>query len=250
MSVDRQHHPGVLLLTINRPAQGNSLDMACMRDIGQALADAQDDDSIRCIVLTGAGERAFCSGMDLKSFAAGGIDIDDGRTGLEIFTHKIYPKPIIAAVNGTAVGGGFELILACDLAVTAEHAKFALTEVKYGFVAAGGGTRLPRRIPLAIALELGLTGSFIDAHRAYELGLVNRVVASSQVVTEALALASRIAANGPLALRVTKQLMMEEVGAGPWERIIELCTPVFHSEDAKEGARAFAEKRTPVWKNR
>jgi enoyl-CoA hydratase len=250
MSIERERHDNVLLLTINRPAQGNSLDMECMQDIGDALAEARDDDGIRCIVLTGVGNRAFCSGMDMKSFATGGIDFESGVTGLEIFTQKIYPKPIVAAVNGTAVGGGFELMLACDLAVAADHAKFGLTEVRFGFVAAGGGTRLPRRIPLAIALEMGLTGSTVDARRVLELGLVNRVVPGPQVVGETLALATRIAANGPMALRVTKQLMMEEIGEGPWARIRESCNPVFRSEDAREGALAFAEKRTPVWKNR
>lgn len=251
MSILQERQDGILLLTINRPAQRNALDLDCMRAIGEALAATRDDGAVRCVVLTGAGDRAFCAGMDLKSFAAGQIDIETSQqTGLEIFTQQIYPKPIIAAVNGTALGGGFELMLACDLAVAADHALFGLPEVRFGLVAAGGGTRLPRRIPLAIALEMGLTGATIDARRAAELGLVNRVVPGAQVRDEALALAARIAANGPLALQATKRLMMEEIGDGPWAHIAQTSTPVFTSEDAKEGARAFAEKRPPVWRGR
>lgn len=250
MSLERELHGPVLLLTINRPAQRNALDPATMAAIGAALAEAEQDPAIRCIVFTGAGDRAFCAGMDLKAFAQGGMDLKDGKTGLEIFTQEIYPKPIVAAVNGSAVGGGFELMLACDLVVAADHAVFGTPEVKVGLFAAGGGTRLPRRIPLAIALELGLTGDLIDAGRAQALGLVNRVVPGARVLDEALALATRIAANAPLGLAVTKRLMMEELGAGPWAEITQTCLSLMQSEDAREGAAAFAGKRPPVWKGR
>lgn len=247
MGIERELHGNILLLTINRPAQRNALNPDVMRGLGAAMAAAEQDDNIRCIVLTGAGDRAFCAGMDLKAFSAGEIDIEHGVSGMEIFTQQIYPKPIVAAVNGSALGGGFELMLACDLAVASEQAKFGLAEVKSGLVAAGGGSRLPRRIPLAIALEMGLTGDLIDARRAYELGLVNRVVAADQVLAQALALAGRIAANAPLALAVTKRLMMEETGSGDWAHIMACCKPVFASDDAREGALAFAQRRAPVW---
>jgi enoyl-CoA hydratase len=173
--------------------------------------------------------------------------IDESRPGLEVFTGRVYPKPIIAAVNGTAVAGGFELVLACDLAVVADHAKFGLPEVKRGLVAAGGGTNLPRRIPLALALELALTGETFDAARALELGLVNRVVPGDRVLDEALALAGLIARNGPLALRVTKELMLAQAQGAGRDEIGAATAGVFASADAKEGATAFAEKREPRW---
>jgi enoyl-CoA hydratase len=167
---------------------------------------------------------------------------------------RTYPKPLIAAVNGPAVAGGFELVLACDIVVAAEHATFGLPEVKRGLVAAGGGAiLLPGRLPLAVALEFGLTGDAIDAARAYNLGLVNRVVPTDQVLETALALAEVIVANGPLAVRVTKQLMLEAAGgndAALRQRANELVAPVFASVDAREGATAFAEKRPPRWTGR
>jgi enoyl-CoA hydratase len=250
MSVQQRRQGNVLVVTINRPEQRNAFDAATIMGLGEAFSDAEGDDGVRCIVLTGAGDRAFCAGMDLKAFAAGKMALDPGRPGLEIFTRRIYPKPVIAAVNGAAVAGGFELMMACDLVVAADHAMLGIAEVKRGLIAAGGGTRLPRRIPIAIALEMGLTGDLIDARRAFELGLVNRVVPRERVLDEALALASRVAANGPLALTVTKQLMREEIGVGDWEHIRDVVAPVFASEDAREGASAFAEKRAPRWKSR
>ncbi|MFJ8816447.1 crotonase/enoyl-CoA hydratase family protein [Amycolatopsis thermoflava] len=247
MSVLVERHDAVTVVTINRPEARNALDAETMAGIGEALVAAEQDDDVRAVVLTGAGDRAFCAGMDLRAFAAGGAVVDESRPGLEVFTERVYPKPVIAAVNGTAVAGGFELVLACDLAVVADHAKFGLPEVKRGLVAAGGGTNLPRRIPLALALELALTGETFDAARAAELGLVNRVVPGDQVLGEALALAATIARNGPLALRVTKELMLAQAqGAGRAE-IAAATAPVFASADAKEGAIAFAEKREPRW---
>jgi enoyl-CoA hydratase len=185
--------------------------------------------------------------MDLRAFAAGGAVIDESRPGLEVFTQRVYPKPIIAAVNGTAVAGGFELVLACDLAVVADHAKFGLPEVRRGLIAAGGGTNLPRRIPLALALELALTGDTIDAERALRLGLVNRIAPGDQVLAQALDLAATIARNGPLAVRVTKELMLAQAAGAGQDEIAAAAAQVFASADAKEGAVAFAEKREPRW---
>ncbi len=250
MSVLQERHGAVLVVTINRPDQRNALDADTIAGIGEAFSAAETDDAVRVLVLTGAGEKAFCAGMDLKAFAAGKARRDPTRPSTDVFTRRIYPKPIIAAANGTAVAGGFELMMACDLVVASDHAMFGIAEVKRGLVAAGGGTRLPRRIPLAVALEMGLTGDLIDARRAFELGLINRVVAKERVMEEALALAGRIAQNGPLALAATKQLMREEVGLGDWDHIWKVVTPVFESEDAREGASAFAEKRAAQWKGR
>lgn len=250
MSVLQERHDGVLVVTISRPEQRNALDADTIAGIGEAFAAAETDDGVRVVVLTGAGDKAFCAGMDLKAFAAGKARRDPNRPSTDVFTRRIYPKPIIAAANGTAVAGGFELMMACDLVVANEHAMFGIAEVKRGLVAAGGGTRLPRRIPLAVALEMGLTGDLIDAPRAYALGLVNRVVAKERVLEEAMTLARSIAKNGPLALAATKRLMREEVGPGDWEHIWNVVTPVFDSEDAREGAQAFADKRAARWKGR
>lgn len=251
MTVDIERLGAVTVITINRPERRNAFDAPTVAGIGRALVDARQDDAVRAIVLTGAGERAFCSGMDLRAFAEGGMSPDDlPRPGLDVLLEQVYPKPLIAAVNGAAVAGGFEIVLACDLVVAAEHAVFAIPEVKRGLVAAGGGTRLPRRIPLPIALELGLTGDSLDATRARELGLVNRVVPAAELRSTALALAETVAANGPLAVAATKQLMWDEAAGLPLAEILVRTKPVFESEDAREGAVAFAERRSPVWSNR
>jgi enoyl-CoA hydratase len=247
MTVLVERHDAVTVVTINRPEARNALDAETMAGIGEALVAAEHDSAVGAVVLTGAGDRAFCAGMDLRAFAAGGEMIDKSRPGLEVFTERVYPKPIVAAVNGTAVAGGFELMLACDLAVVAEHAKFGLPEVKRGLVAAGGGTNLPRRIPLALALELALTGETVDAEQVLRLGLVNRVVPGDRVLAEALALAGTIARNGPLAVKVTKELMVAQARGAARDEIAAAAGPVFASADAKEGAMAFSEKREPRW---
>ncbi len=247
MSVDVEIRDGVMILTLNRPEAANSLNAAVGKGLVDALTAAADDPNVRSIIVTGAGEKIFCAGMDLKAFAAG-EDMSMVAAGLNILTS--CTKPIIAAVNGHALAGGFEVVMKCDLVVAAENARFGIPEVKRGLVAAGGGTRLPRRIPLQVALEMGLTGEPISAERARELGLVNRVVPAADVISTALGLAALINANGPLAVQATKQLMIEEIGPDTAAHVGKVTASVFMSEDAREGATAFAEKRAPVWKGR
>lgn len=237
----------VLVLTLNRPEAGNALNGALSAALSEQLAAATDDPEVRAVVLTGAGEKIFCAGMDLKAFAAGE---DLGRIGLGFSALRSFRKPIIAAVNGHALAGGFEVVMACDLVVAVETARFGIPEVKRGLFAAGGGVRLPSRIPLTIALEMGLTGDPIDAARAATLGLINQVVPAGELMTAAMALAGRVTANGPLAVQATKRLMLDEVGAGNPALLGELQAEVFASEDAREGAIAFAQKRAPEWKGR
>jgi len=251
MTVDVERIGAVTVVTINRPERRNALDPETMSGIGRALVAAEQDDAVRAVVLTGAGDKAFCAGMDLRAFAEGGISPDDlPKPGLDVLVERIYPKPVVAAVNGAALAGGFEIMLACDLVVAADHAMFGIPEVKRGLVAAGGGTRLPRRLPLAIALELGLTGDPVDAARARQLGLVNRVVPAAELRQAAIALAETVAANGPLAVAATKQLMWTEAAGMSIDEIGARTKPVFESEDAREGALAFAQRRPPVWRNR
>ena len=225
---------------------------AVAHGIEAALDDVENDPSVRVVVLTGTGD-VFSAGADLKMVAAGDwgsrIHHQAGRVRRD-HDHD-FPKPIIAAVNGTAVAGGFEIALACDLIVAADSAWFGLFEVKRGLFAGGGGLiRLPRRVPLALAMELAIVGSTIDAARAYSVGLVNRVVPAADVVETAIGLAEEIAANSPLAVRKTRQMVRE---AGDlteqegWKRSAELSREVYASPDSIEGARAFAEKRAPVW---
>ncbi len=203
-------------------------------------------------VLTGAGG-TFCAGMDLKAFLTGEVPVIEGR-GLAGVTERPPRKPLVAAVEGWALAGGFEIMLACDLVVAARTARFGVPEVKRALVAgAGAALRLPERVPLPIALELLLTGEPIDADRAAALGLVNRLTDEGGALDGALELAATIAANGPLAVEVTRQIARSardwssEEG---WQKQDELMASVFTSEDAIEGATAFAEKRDPVWKGR
>jgi enoyl-CoA hydratase len=244
----------VRVLRINRPEARNALIPAVLGGIGFGVEDADADPEVRAVVITGTGDRAFCAGMDLRNFAEGGAEPDpDGSAAYMRFLRGGVAKPVIGAANATAVAGGFELLLACDLVVASDHATFGLPEVKRGLFAAGGGAQLGRRLPLAVALELGLTGDTIDARRALEFGLVNRVVPQEQVLDEAIALAGRIAANGPLGVRATKQLMRQALDVAPdelWERQAATAAEVFGSEDAQEGARAFVEKRAPNWVGR
>jgi len=219
------------------------------------MNDAEADPGIRALVITGTGDRAFCAGMDLRAFTSDqqASASDPAATeGYRRFIQAELTVPVIGAANATAVAGGFELLLGCDIVVASSQARFGLPEVKRGLFAAGGGTFLGTRIPLAIALEIALTGDSIDAERAYALGLVNAVVAPDQVLATALEFADRIAANGPLGVAATKELVRLGVSDATRaaERLRELQPVVFNSDDAKEGATAFVERRAPVWKGR
>jgi enoyl-CoA hydratase len=242
----------VLVITINRPDQKNAMTRAAGMIISTALDQLDDDPTLSVGILTGAGG-SFCSGMDLKRFAAGELPSvpDRGFGGL---TQRPPMKPLIAAVEGWALAGGFELVLACDLVVAAASAKFGLPEIKRGLVARGGGLlRLPKRVPAAVALELILTGDALSAERAAALGVVNHVVADGGALVEAIALARRIAANAPLALVASKRIVSESAdwcAAEAFARQAEIADPVFASEDAREGAVAFTERRQPIWVGR
>ncbi len=239
---------GVLVVTINRPEAKNAMTKAAAEGIAAAMDHLDSSDDLRVGIITGAGG-TFCSGMDLKGFLRGETPSVKGR-GFGGVVQAPPQKPLIAAVEGYALAGGLELMIACDLVVAHSGAKFGIPEAKRGLVAAAGGVMmLPDQIPERIAMELALTGEFIDAPRAYELGLINTVT-DSPALDGAMELAAKIAANGPLAVRVSKQVMKQSRGWSMEERYDkqgELIAPVFTSADAREGAAAFAEKRAPNW---
>lgn len=247
-----ERRDGVQVITINRPHAKNALNGAVARGIAAAVDELDADDDLRVGVLTGAGG-TFSAGMDLKAFLTGDLPLVGDR-GLGGITQQPPRKPLIGAVEGWAVAGGFELLLACDLVVASETSRLGVPEVKRALVAgAGAAMLLTRRIPQAIALELLLTGDPITAQRAADLGLVNRLTPEGGALDGALQLAATIAANGPLAVAITKQIARSSFDwtlEEGWERQSELMAPVFVSEDAQEGATAFAEKRAPVWKGR
>ncbi|MBY8333612.1 crotonase/enoyl-CoA hydratase family protein [Qipengyuania pacifica] len=242
---------GILVVTINRPEAKNAMTKAAAEGIAAAMDRLDSDDTLRVGILTGAGG-TFCSGMDLKGFLRGESPSIEGR-GFGGIVQKPPQKPLIAAVEGYALAGGLELMIACDLVVASTGAKFGIPEVKRGLVAAAGGVMmLPDQIPERIAMELALTGDFIDAARAYELGLINRIT-DGEALAAAKELAASIVANGPLAVRVSKQVIKQSRGWPMDERYTrqtQLIAPVFVSEDAREGAAAFAEKRAPNWKGK
>ena len=248
----RERREHVELLTINRPEARNAINRATAQALSDALDECESDDDVWVVVLTGAGDKAFSAGMDLKAFAAGEFPITE--KGFGGITKRNFPKPLIAAVNGAALAGGFEIVLSCDMVVAANHALFGIPEATRGLVAGAGGLiRLPKRVPLAVAYEMALTGEPISAERAYALGLVNRVVHGDELLDVAIALAERIAKNAPLAVRVSKDVMRrsrelsEDEG---WLINDEAFAMIGRSADAMEGAVAFAEKREPNWKGK
>jgi enoyl-CoA hydratase len=251
----RSHRDGIEILTINRPAVRNALSRSLLGRIAAAMAAVDDDPAVQVVVLTSAGTAAFCAGMDLReppTDAPTGAD-GTGTAAFGAFLRDGISKPLIGAAVGTAVGGGFELLLSCDLIVASEAARFGLPEVKRGLMPGGTGVLLGRRIPLALALELTMTGESITADHALRLGLVNRVVPAEQVLEEALGLAASIAQLAPLAVTTIKRLVRSAADAPLeelWALQDELRPRVFQSEDAREGIEAFAARRTPIWKGR
>lgn len=248
---------GVTVVTLDRPRALNAINSQVAIALGRALEEADRDEGVRAVVITGTG-RAFSAGADLKAVAQGDTltDRDHPEWGFGGFARHPISTPTIAAVNGLAFGGGLELMLSCDLAIADEEAQFGLPEVKRGLAAGAGGlVRLPQRIPRGVALEIAMTGAPISAARAYELGLVNRVAPAGTALEAARAMAATIAANAPLAVRESRALMLraahaDEAEDAIWDDNSTVMGRIFSSEDAKEGPRAFAEKRSPVWTGR
>lgn len=244
--------PPLVVLKVNRPKARNAMTKAVAEGIAEALDRLDSSADLAVAVLTGLGGN-FCAGMDLKRFAMGELPKIPGR-GFAGFVEAPPRKPIIAAVEGWALGGGFELVLACDLVVAAQGARFGLPEVKRGLIArAGGAVRLPRLIPRVAALEILMTGEPITAAQAQCYGLLNRMVPDGEALPAAIALAEAIAANAPLAVQAVKQLVRESEDwpiTELFERQVAITDAVFDSDDATEGRTAFAEKRPPVWRGR
>jgi enoyl-CoA hydratase len=242
----------VLLVVLNRPSVRNAVNRAMAEQISDALDALDSDPSLALGVITGTAP-GFCAGMDLKAFAAGELPVagDRGFAGL---VRRGPTKPLVAAVEGFAMAGGLEVALACDIIVSARDARLGISEVKRSLVAVGGALReLPRRMPYGRAMELALTGDEIRAEDGYRFGLVDRLTDPGEARGEALALAERIAANGPLALAATKAVLRRQFDWSDsefWDRQEELTADVFESEDALEGANSFLEKRAPQWRGR
>ncbi|GAA4540661.1 crotonase/enoyl-CoA hydratase family protein [Mycobacterium paraffinicum] len=249
----------VMVITINRPEARNAVNGAVSIGVGDALDAAQHDPEVRAVVITGAGDKSFCAGADLKAISRREnlYHPEHGEWGFAGYVHHFIDKPTIAAVNGTALGGGTELALASDLVVADERAKFGLPEVKRGLIAAAGGVfRIVQQLPRKVGMELLLTGEPITATDAFEWGLINQVVKEGTVLEAALALAARVTVNAPLSVQASKRIAYgvddgvitdEEAG---WQRTMREMGVLIRSEDAKEGPLAFAEKREPVWKAR
>jgi crotonobetainyl-CoA hydratase len=249
----------VMVITINRPEARNAVNGAVSIAVGDALEQAQHDPDVRAVVITGAGDKSFCAGADLKAISRREnlYHPEHGEWGFAGYVHHFIDKPTIAAVNGAALGGGTELALASDLVVADERAKFGLPEVKRGLIAAAGGVfRIMHQLPRKVAMELLLTGEPLSAADALEWGLINQVVGEGAVLDAALALAARVTVNAPLSVQASKRIAYgvddgvitdEEIG---WERTVREMRSLIRSEDAKEGPLAFAEKREPVWKAR
>ncbi|MHB1467694.1 MAG: enoyl-CoA hydratase/isomerase family protein [Solirubrobacteraceae bacterium] len=257
MSVDFELTDGVALITLNRPERLNAMDADAYRALSEAWIRVRDDEQVRAAVITGAGERSFTTGADLKSFVTDPEDLSGFwqtqreqllNRGLEVY------KPVIAAINGYCLGGGMTLMLATDIRIAAEHASFGLAEVKRGIIAGNGGTqRVLAQLPYAIGMELLLTGDRIDAQTAARWGLVNRVVPLDALLATALELAARIAANAPLAVQAAKELALRsrDLDLASGLRLEQTINRLLQfTADAKEGPAAFAEKREPRFEGR
>ncbi|SNT00568.1 enoyl-CoA hydratase-related protein [Sphingopyxis indica] len=256
---ERRSH--ILIVTINRPEARNAVNAAVHAGIGTALETAENDPEIRAVIVTGAGDKSFCAGADLVALSRGEslvpADAEQQAWGFAGMVSHPISKPIIAAVNGFAFGGGCEIALMSDIIVAADHAQFGLPEVKVGlFAAAGGAFRLAQQMPKKLAMEHMLTGDPIPAARAAAFGLVNHVVPLADLMPTAIALAEKIAANAPLSVQATKRVALGiqdgriAADAPYWEHNTLERAALMRSEDAREGPRAFAEKRKPEWKAR
>jgi enoyl-CoA hydratase len=245
-----EHRDSTLLITIDRPEVRNAVNAAVAAGIASALDELDDDDSLSVGILTGAGG-FFCAGMDLGAFVRGESPWFGDR-GFAGIAQRASAKPLIAAIEGFAVAGGMEIALACDLIVAARGAKLGIPEAKRSLVAAGGALlRLPRRMPYHVVMELALTGDPLPAERFHDFGVVNRLAEPGSAVDVALELATAVAKNGPLALAASKRILQEQFDWSTvemFEKQGAISGPVFVSEDAKEGANAFKEKREPVWR--
>jgi len=245
-------------ITINRPEAMNAFDLATARLLGERLKEFDRDPALRVAILTGAGDKAFCAGADLKKMHggshAGGInELWDYERQERLGQRLHVEKPVIAAINGYCLAGGLELALGCDLRIASTTASFGCPEVRWSILHGFGAMRLPHTVPMSVAMEMLLTGERIDAPRAYEVGLVSRLVEPPALLATAEQLAERIAANGPLAIKVTKELAWRGLHEHPDDmlRFYAAVTALMHeTEDAKEGPRAFSEKRAPRFKNR
>ena len=248
----------VLEVTLDRP-KANAIDLATSRIMGETFRDFRDNDALRVAIITGAGEKFFCPGWDLKAAADGdAVDGDYGVGGFGgIQELRDLNKPIIAAVNGICCGGGLELALGADIILAADHAQFALPEIRSGTVADAASVKLPKRIPYHIAMEMLLTGRWIDAEEAARWGIINRIVPGADLMAEARALADHLAGGPPLVYAAIKEIVRDAEGSDfqtAMNRIARRQYPsvdvLYSSEDQLEGARAFAEKRDPVWKGK
>ncbi len=253
-SIDSRIDSTTLRVIISRPAARNALDAAAHRELAAIFDDFAQRQDLRVAVISGAGDRAFCAGSDLKARqAAGGDDLpDSGFAGLvERFD---LAKPVIAAVNGDAIGGGLEIVLACDLAIAVRHARFGLPEPRVGLAATGGLHRLARQLPLKQAMEIALTGRLVNAAEALRLGLINQVVEAGELSSAVDALIDELNRCAPLSLQATKQMILNGLAAGSLKTAFQAryraLDDMLASADAHEGPRAFMEKRKPVWRGR